>query len=57
MSAVLIQYMVLQKEVDTQFSRTGVPLYNIPTVAWSKRMDNKAHYHTGGHILRGLTAI
>ena len=56
MSAVLIQYMVLQKEEDIKFSHASGLLYNTPTVEWLKRMPDKAQSHTSGSLLWGLAS-
>jgi hypothetical protein len=57
MAAVLLHYMVLQKEVEMQFARAGVLSDNTPTVAWTTRMADKSQSPTAGRLLRGLAAI
>ena len=54
MSAVLLQYMGLPKEVDVKFYRAGVLLDNKLSVVWPTPMANKAQSHTSGRLLRGL---
>jgi hypothetical protein len=57
MAAVLLQYIVLQQEVDMQFARAGVLSDNTPTVAWTTRMADKSQSPTAGRLLRGLAAM
>jgi hypothetical protein len=57
MAAVLLQYMVLQREVEMQFARAGVLSDNTPTVAWTTRMADKTQSPSAGRLLRGLAAI
>ena len=57
MAAVILKNLVLHKEVDMKFARSGVLSDNTPTVEWLIRMADKAQLNTAGSLLRGLTSL
>ena len=58
MAEVLLQYLVLHKEVEMKFARSGVLSESMSTVAWSIGMADKAQSHTVRCPLRRvLTAV
>ena len=57
MAAVLLQYLVLHKEVEIQFARSGVLSDNTPTEAWLACIPDKEQSHTPVHLLRVLAAV
>ena len=54
MAAVILQYLVLHKEVDMKFERASVMSDNAPTVMWSTHMVENSKSHQTGHLLRGI---